>query len=340
MRKTEEIRAFVIANIEDHRGEIVNMVAESFAISRQAAHRHIENMVKENIIVAVGATKGRTYSLAPFVDKTWLFDLIGLREDDVWRNTVSPELKDVSANIMQICQYGLTEIVNNAIDHSEGTNVAVAVVRTLATITISVQDNGFGIFNKIQRDLKLDDNFHSVLELSKGKLTTDPQKHSGEGIFFTSRMFDEFSILSGNLFFKTTSRGEENTRDWLIENKGMPAPGTCVEMKIAANSKHTTRQIFDRFSVDGDFGFSRTTVPVFLVQYGGENLISRSQAKRLLARFERFKEIVLDFENVQMIGQAFADEVFRVFKNAHPHTHLSTMNTNEDVSRMIAHVIA
>ncbi len=340
MRKTEEIRAFVIAKIEDHPREIVSMLAETFSISRQAAHRHIDNMVKENVIVAVGATRNRTYSLASIVDKTWSFGLNGLNEDNVWRNSVSTELKDISANILQICQYGLTEIVNNAIDHSEGTSVTVAVMRTLVSITISVQDNGFGIFNKIQRDLKLDDNLHSVLELSKGKLTTDPQKHSGEGIFFTSWMFDEFSIISGNLFFNTTSRGKENTRDWLIENKGKAALGTCVIMKIAASSKLTARQVFDSFSVDGDFGFSRTTIPVFLAQYGSENLISRSQARRLLTRFERFKEILLDFENVEMIGQAFADEVFRVFKNAYPQTHLSTMNTNEDVSWMIAHVTA
>jgi len=64
---------------------------------------------------------------------------------------------------------------------------------------------------------------------------------------------------------------------------------------------------------DNDFGFSKTHIPVFLAAYGEDNLISRSQAKRLLVRFERFKEIILDFENVESIGQAFADEIFRVF---------------------------
>ena len=34
-----------------------------------------------------------------------------------------------------------------------------------------------------------------VWELPKsGKLTTDPDNHTGEGIFFTSRVFDEFEI--------------------------------------------------------------------------------------------------------------------------------------------------
>lgn len=42
---------------------------------------------------------------------------------------------------------------------------------------------------------------HAILELSKGKFTSDPARHSGEGIFFTSRMCDKFEILSKGLFF-------------------------------------------------------------------------------------------------------------------------------------------
>jgi len=44
--------------------------------------------------------------------------------------------------------------------------------------------------------------------LAKGKLTTDPKRHSGEGIFFSSRMFDEFDILSGGVFSHINSKIE------------------------------------------------------------------------------------------------------------------------------------
>jgi anti-sigma regulatory factor (Ser/Thr protein kinase)/uncharacterized protein (DUF1330 family) len=340
MKQTEEIRSFVIAEIGKHPKDIVNLVAETFSISRQAAHRHVDKMVKENVIFAQGTTKNRTYRIANLVDKSWQFAINGLKEDEVWRKSVSSQLKELTGNILNICQYGFTEMVNNTIDHSEGTTLTVHVIQTPGSISITIQDDGIGIFNKIQRELELDDNLHAILELSKGKLTTNPEKHSGEGIFFTSRMFDRFSILSGDLFFTTSSSGDDDTSDWLLEHKGMAFDGTEVSMTISTNSKRTTRQVFDRYSVDGDYGFSKTTVPVFLAQYGGENLISRSQAKRLLARFERFKEIVLDFKSVEMIGQAFADEVFRVYQNAHPQTHFSTINTNEEISQMIAHVTA
>ena len=56
--------------------------------------------------------------------------------------------------------------------------------------------------------------------------------------------------------------------------------------------------------------FNKTVVPVRLAQYGNDQLISRSQAKRVLARIDLFSTVLLDFEGVPAIGRAFADEVF------------------------------
>ncbi|MFH0834705.1 MAG: STAS-like domain-containing protein, partial [Patescibacteria group bacterium] len=63
--------------------------------------------------------------------------------------------------------------------------------------------------------------------------------------------------------------------------------------------------------------------------------ISRSQARRVLAGLEKFKVIVFDFDKVPMIGQAFADEIFRVFHDKHPQIRLETANMNEGVEFMI-----
>ena len=68
-------------------------------------------------------------------------------------------------------------------------------------VKFTIKDDGIGIFTKIQQDFNLSDKRHSILELAKGKLTSDPLRHSGEGIFFTSRMFDRFVILSEDLTF-------------------------------------------------------------------------------------------------------------------------------------------
>jgi hypothetical protein len=74
------------------------------------------------------------------------------------------------------------------------------------------------------------------------------------------------------------------------------------------------------------------------VQYPGEQLISRSQAKRLLSRFDKFSEVFLDFQDVEQIGQPFADEIFRVFHNQHPEISMTISHANENVRRMIEFV--
>ena len=67
----------------------------------------------------------------------------------------------------------------------------------------------------------------------------------------------------------------------------------------------------------------------------GADLISRSQAKRVLSRFDHFQEVLLDFKGVNSIGQAFADEIFRVFKRSHPEVRVIAINISPDIARMI-----
>lgn len=75
-----------------------------------------------------------------------------------------------------------------------------------------------------------------------------------------------------------------------------------------------------------------------LAQYGNDKLISRSQAKRVVARLDLFKTILFDFTGVPTIGQAFADEIFRVFANEHPNIALLPIHANSEVQRMIVRV--
>ena len=332
-QKSKEIRQFILENVEEHPNDITTVVSAEFRISRQASHRHIQKLVSEGLIIASGNTRNRTYAVEPLVNFSIELPLAGLKEDKVWREHIRPLMNGLPTNVLSICQYGFTEIVNNAIDHSEGTILIVGLERTYKNIALRIIDNGVGIFNKIQKELNLDDPIHAILELSKGKLTTDPVHHTGEGIFFASRMFDKFTIISGKLYF--SYQGEI---DWLLEDNQEFSEGTGITLEISIFSKRTTQQVFDRYTTAGDYGFSKTHVPVFLATYGDENLISRSQAKRLLTRFEKFREIILDFANVTFIGQAFADEVFRVFQTQNPGVHLVPINMSKQVKKMIAHV--
>lgn len=331
--KSERIRRYIIEKVDEHSKHITALTAEEFGISRQAANRHIRILVGEGLLSASGKTRSMEYSLTPLIEKQVGINIVsGLSEDRVWRQVVKPEIANLAENVLSICNHGITEMMNNVIDHSEGSQAFVSITLDAAKLQLGTYDNGIGIFNKIKRDLNLEDDRHAILELSKGKLTTDPEKHSGEGIFFTSRMFDEFYIQSGNLFFIHSEPGG----DWLLERREADIKGTNIHMTIRTTSSRTSEEVFDKYAGDKEtYGFTRTHVPVALAKYGDENLISRSQARRLLARFDQFEEVLLDFRDVQTIGQAFADEIFRVFKNAHPRVKLLWINENDSVRKMI-----
>jgi anti-sigma regulatory factor (Ser/Thr protein kinase) len=240
---------------------------------------------------------------------------------------------EVPENATRIWNYCFTEMLNNAIDHSEGDRISIDIKKTATTTEIVIYDSGIGIFKKIMDALGLPDQEYALLELAKGKFTTDPTRHSGQGIFFTSRMIDQFYIYSRGTLF---SHDIKNEKDWLTHHASHQSKsGTLVSMTLKNHTARTTKKVFDEFSTADDDGFTKTVVPVRLSQYGDEQLVSRSQAKRLLTRVEKFKTVVLDFEGVSTIGHSYADEIFRVFANANPTIELIAINTNDEVTAVV-----
>ncbi|MBN2363228.1 DUF4325 domain-containing protein [candidate division WOR-3 bacterium] len=332
----EQVRRFIIENVEKYPKNIAKLTARKFNVSRQAVNKHIQNLVLEGIVSVQGSTRSRTYKLRSLDQWDKTFQIVpGLAEDVVWRTDILPSLGNLPGNIIDIWHYGFTEMFNNAIDHSAGTLIYIQLTKTAAGTEMILSDNGIGIFRKIQTELNLLDERHAILELSKGKLTTDPANHTGEGIFFTSRMFDDFIILSGGVYFSHKYGNEE---DWILELDKFSS-GTTVFMLLHNHTSRTLKKVFNQFTSDDDLGFSKTIVPVRLAQYGDDKLVSRSQAKRLLARIDRFRVVIFDFKGVETIGQAFTDEIFRVFQNKHSDVELVYINANSTVSQMIKRII-
>lgn len=333
-RKSQRVIQFIIDNIETHPKDIVTFTANQFEITRVTANRYIQQLITEQVITAKGGkTSSKEYSLNSYINKEYKFITMKDNEEHkIWKDYLAKYFSDIDKNVEGICYYGVTEMINNVIDHSASRNFTVRFERNAKRLIIQIKDNGIGIFEKIRSAKKLDDTRHALLELSKGKLTTDPKNHTGQGVFFTSRMFDYFSILSDELLY---SRFLQEDDDWLIEVKdNQKIAGTSIILEINTNTKRTAKEIFDKYT-DDDYNFSKTHVPVSLVKYGSEELVSRSQAKRVLARFDKFSEIMLDFQDVKQIGQAFADQIFRVFKNEHPDIKIITLNTTPEIKRMI-----
>lgn len=334
-RRRRETRDFVLKSVSRHPRDLVTHVAEEFGISRQAAGRYVRELVGAGQIKARGQRKERVYELAILEDHFVKLPLAGLEEHVAWGEKIRIHLQDIPENVIGIWNYGCSEMINNAIDHSGGTAVRIRIARTAINTEIDIMDDGVGIFRKIKEECGLQDERQSVLELAKGKLTTDPTHHSGEGIFFTSRIMDQFAILSGEVYF---SHEYGKAEDWIMQIE-RPDKGTYVAMILNNDSKRTLREVMEGFAADEEnFGFNKTVVPVRMVREGSDGLVSRSQAKRLLARVDRFATVVLDFADVEHIGRAFADEIFRVFVRSNPTIVVIPINANAEVVRMITSV--
>jgi anti-sigma regulatory factor (Ser/Thr protein kinase) len=321
-RRGQEIRQFILARVDEHPHDIAQLTAKQFGLTRQGVNLHLQRLVGDSDLVRQGKTRRTRFFLA--AKKTWKKNYSrGQSESDVWEKDVLPQISDLPENTLDIWRYCFTEMFNNAVDHSSATRITVQLKRTAVKTEIAVIDNGVGIFKKIQRAMKFADERHSALELAKGKFTTDPARHTGEGIFFTSKMLDAFDISSGGVYFTSASP---------LKNP----KGTAVWMKLKNTTNRSRKEVFDEYaSPENDYAFDKTVVPVKMAEQSPNDLISRSQAKRLLLRIDRFRTVVLDFQNVNQIGQAFADEIFRVFVRSHPGVDVQFTNANEEVVKMI-----
>lgn len=332
-----ELVRTVTRDVTEHPRDLTRHYAHRLGVSRVAANKYIQRLESEGWIARSGPSTHPVFSLGYKRQVSSLYPLAGLEEHVVWERDFRPYLT-LAPNIQSIASHGFTEMVNNAIDHSDGTSVFIWADQDEGALRIIISDDGIGIFAKIANALGLPDMRQALFELSKGKLTTDPSKHTGEGVFFTSRMFDFFEIAANGLQF---NHDANSPHDWLQEAPGIFPEGTAVFMRIALNSTRTVAEVYAQFTdAPEDFGFSKTVVPMRLARYGDEQLVSRSQAKRLIARFDKFRTVILDFSGIQEIGQAFADELFRVYGSSHPDVELLPQNMTEQVERMWLRAIA
>ena len=309
---------------------------EPTGLSRVTISRRIKRLVESGYLQRTGSGTRPAYALG--AKRFWQAVMSGGDlakaggEEGVWEAHVRHLFDGVAPNVANIARTGFTEITNNAIDHAQAQYVCMSAHLHGGRAQLAVMDDGMGVFRKIADRLALFDDRLAILELAKGKYTTAPEAHSGMGVFVTSRLFDRFVIHSRGLVF---TLGQDFRFDWLDES--LYADGTSVLMEIALDSKHTVQAVYDRFFDPDGYApdaFHTTVVPVRLAQLSSD-LISRSQGKWVVARATEFSTVILDFEGVGTVGQAFVDEVFRVFRLAHPAVRLVPRNMSPEVHKYV-----
>lgn len=304
-------------------------LAVVLGVSRQAVLHHLHMLIASGEVVKTGSRRGpgTRYRLNAIVSE--VVDLDGLEEHEVWERIVG-SLGPMPDPAKDLHRYAFTEMLNNAIDHSEGVYATVSARRTADALEVTVADDGVGAFRKIADERNLADLSQAVAELTKGKVTTDPDRHTGEGIFFTSKAVDSFSLESNGLAWSTI-----NTRDgfdWAVAPSSVEK-GTRVTWQVSDETDRDLTEVFNRYTVDHAFSRTSTQIRLFVA---GVKLISRSEARRVATGLHEFGEVVLDFAGVEQVGQGFADELFRVWASSHPEVVLTPINMTESVAAMVA----
>jgi biotin operon repressor/anti-sigma regulatory factor (Ser/Thr protein kinase) len=327
----------ILAYVSRHKSASGGELRTHLGLSRQALSVHIRNLIASGMVVRTGATRGARYAVPGRVPGPVVVSrrhpIRGLDESRVWED-LSARLnlrRALPPNVEAIVRYAFTEMLNNAIEHSESDHCVTRFTLGAGMISFEIRDSGIGVFHSIASKLHLPDEETALIELLKGRTTTMREAHTGEGIFFTSKAADRFILRSHRIQVEW-----DRARDDVFVSKQRMLAGTEVRFAVQRSSRRRLEEVFGEFApAEYDFQFQRTKVLVKLLR---QDYVSRSEARRLLANLEKFSEIVLDFRDVASVGQGFADEVFRVFAGRHPAIRITTENASPVVDAMIRHV--
>jgi anti-sigma regulatory factor (Ser/Thr protein kinase)/biotin operon repressor len=315
-------------------------IAAEIGLTRQAVHRHLLRLVQQGILEKSGRTRDAVYRLrtaraapSPAMYRRTL-PTAGLQEDVVFAELERRLAfgRTVTANARRILAFAVTEMLNNAIEHSGAARVAVEATVGPRDVTVVIRDRGIGVFRSVADHYALASEEDSVGELLKGKATSMPARHSGQGIFFTSKACDRLELRSHRtVLLFDTRRGDVEV------SLQRQLAGTTVTLVLSRAARRSLPEVFSAFAPEEyDLQFEKTRV---LVRLAARDYVSRSEARRLVARLEQFREAELDFAMVRSIGQAFADEIFRVFARAHPLVKLTRTNVARALDAVIRSVV-
>lgn len=340
MKNKEKILALI-----NQRGRVTSReIMGDIGVSRQYVNMVISDLISEQQVIKLGGTRNAFYvseeyvrlhpDTLPSIFKR-KYKNISLEEHQVLMEIEEKFslLSDLPENVRSIFTFAFSEMLNNAIEHSGSKIISVEVSLRNHKLSFIVEDSGVGVFRNIMKKKGLRTEIEAVQDLLKGKTTTMPKSHSGEGIFFTSKAADLFILDS----FRRQLCIQAQPDDIQVKKILISKRGTRVIFEICIDSKLHLNDVFKKFTNlnnDSDFGFDKTEIRVKLYTTSGVH-ISRSQARRILSGLEKFKIILLDFDKVPVVGQAFADEIYRVFHNIHPDILIQEENISAGVRFMI-----
>ena len=208
------IRALELIQADGHR--VGTRLAQAMGLSRQVANGYLQVLLRDGLVEAEGTTRARVYRLKWLVDIDRRYPREGLQEDLVWRELHRAEHGRVARQREQhlvLLIYRDDQQRHRSLGCGRGAGRDPAGCSPHGSRGFR---QGRGDLRQDPRALGLHDPRESILELAKGKLTTDPEHHSGEGIFFTSpRSLIRSKIESHHLPFVTITAATIRSFKWV-----------------------------------------------------------------------------------------------------------------------------
>ena len=328
------VTQWITAAAAQHPDRLAAELASRFGVSRATAHRKLVRLIELQWLVNMGTPGKPQYQPGLLRQIVRRYALSGLREDLPWAQDFAPHFALPPA-VQRMVQHAFCELLNNAIDHSGGTQVTISLRQTAGQVQLLVSDDGRGLFKQIAETFSINDPQHAMLEISKGKLTSQPDRHTGQGLFFTSKLADVLDLHANECAFQ---QREWDGKGWHSQ-RALKHQGTSVYLSIALDTARTLDSVRKAYSANGKgLDFDRTVVQVGLLASATIGLESRAQARRVAARLHDFHRADIDFGGVADIGHGFADELFRVMTHEQPGLALTALNMSPAVAAMVASV--
>ncbi|MBX3621506.1 MAG: DUF4325 domain-containing protein [Rhizobacter sp.] len=328
------LTSHITAAAVQHPTALATHIAQSTGVSRSTARKALQRLVDLGWLKREGSARQPRFVPGLLRQVVKRYPLSGLQEDLPWARDFAPFFA-LPAEVQRITQHIFGELLNNAIDHSGGSSVTVSLRQTPGHMQLLVSDDGCGVFDQLSRTFSLDDPALAMFEVSKGKLTSQPSRHAGRGLFFTSRLADVFDLHANDCAFQH--------RLWdgggWQPGRALKRQGTSVYAAVALDTERTLDTVLRTHSLDGaGYGFERTVVPLRLMATSLAGLDSRAQARRVAARLQQFRRAEMDFDGITSIGHSFADELFRVLPPSVDGVDLVPTNMTPAVAAMVASV--
>ena len=145
--KRDQIKNYILDKIDAGDDDYIEKASNAYNISDKTVYRYLREMVEDGILIKNKRQYRLSYEEFRYDIKRAEAEELG--EDLVYTQNILKHVEALKTNVRSIWDYGFTEIMNNAIDHSEADDIQILVRKYPLRISMAIIDDGIGISEKL-----------------------------------------------------------------------------------------------------------------------------------------------------------------------------------------------